>query len=200
MIQIVTEPIVLYCQIFEKSRFSGSLTSYQAEHNVILYSRFIYPRYCRQHMHFHHTGCILVLFSSKKSWQQILNTWNTVPYQTLQIISDRMIFIFIGNNIYCRFYYSFACNLIVFFQIHFQVIIICIRLRKAAVSSFPRYFFYNIYPSGKLISPDCFFQHRIILQYRHTISDCLSGSTFIRMNQHFINILDCKHFLVHNTL
>ena len=198
MIQIVTEPVIFYRQIFEKSRLSGSLTSYQTEHNIILYSRFIYSGYCRQHMHFHHTGCVTVLFSSQKPWQQILNAWNTIPYETLQIIPDWMIFIFIGNNIYSRFYYPFTCNLVVFFQIHFQVIIICIRLRKTAISSFPRYFFYNIYSSGKHISPDCFFQHRIILQYRHTISDCLPNSAFIRMSQHFINILDCKHFLVHN--
>ena len=131
-------------------------------------------------------------------WKHIFYSWNSVPDQTLQIIPNWVIFIFIGNNIYSCFDHTLTCQFIIFFQIHFQIIFISICNRRTVISPFPRHLFHNVHSSRKLISFNRFFQYRIILKYGYTISNCLLCSSFIRMLQHIIDIFCCKHFLVHN--
>ena len=149
-------------------------------------------------MHFHYSDCVFALFCSQKMRKHIFYSWNSVPNQDLQIISDWVIFIFIGNNIYSRFDHTLTCYFIMLFQIHFQIVFVCICNRRTVISPLPWHLFYNVHSSGKLISFNRFFQYRIILKYRYAVSDCLLCSSFIGMLQHIIDIFYCKHFLVHN--
>ena len=110
--------------------------------------------------------------------QSIADALGSVPLQTVQIIPDRMVAVFIGYDLDCIFYFLFAGQSVVFFQIQKQIF--HIHIGQSGAGPFPSQRLHNIHPFGKNVVADCSTQQRVTLEHCQTVLDAVLHAAFLR--------------------
>ena len=197
-LHIISEPFIFYRQIFEESRFSGSLTAHKTEHDIVFLPRFIQAADGRQHVHLHNLPGIFRILGPEEMSQHPGNPRPAVPLQAFQQVNDWMETVVVRYNIYRLGDHPVAGKPVILFQIQRQIV--HIRIRHLDAPSFPWHLFLNVDLGGHLIPAYSSPQAGIMFQNVLAVLDRLANPAFLRHFQIVPDLFRCQHFLLYNML
>lgn len=117
----------------------------------------------------------LIFCRTEKAMQRVAYPLYAIPLQVIQVVPDRVIMIFVGNNANCCRHPFFAVQA-VFFHSAQNVHHIGVGQCRARTLSAHR--LYNINAFTQQIQPDGICKNRVVLQNGHTVLNRVLNTTF----------------------
>ena len=99
-------------QLFQKRAFSTALWANQNQHVIILYARYKYPRYCGNKCLLRYLSGVSAVLRPLIFNQQRFQSGYTIPNKPFQIIPDRVVAVFVGNQCPCVLNRRFSFDLV----------------------------------------------------------------------------------------
>ena len=99
-------------QLFQKRAFPTALRADQNQHVIILYARHKYPRHCGYKCLLRDLSGVSAVLCPLIFNQQRFQSGYTIPNKPFQIIPDRMVAVFVGNQCPCVLNRRFSFDLV----------------------------------------------------------------------------------------
>ena len=126
LLQIVAEPFILHGKQPEERGLSGSLAADQAEHQLKLAARLKYPLRSSKHEYPKTLFVKVGNFSPEEMMKREPDARCSVPDQTVQIITDRVILVFVCDNTDGFCYFLLAGQAVQGLEAQLYVFLICV--------------------------------------------------------------------------
>ena len=121
---------------------------------------------------------VFVRIGSQKVMQGITDALCAVPLQVVQVIPDRMVAVFIGNNLDGALHLFLAGKPVVFFQIQKQVV--HVHVGQSGTGALPAQRLHNVNLLRQKVQAQRPTKQRITLEHRQAVSDAVLHAAFLR--------------------
>ena len=185
---IVAEPFILHRQETKESGFPNALPAHQAQDFFILASGMKNTPDCAQQKMLHQRLGIVILRRAKKVVQAVADARDTVPCEAVQLVTDGMIPVLVGNDVHRRPQLLFAAKAVVLFQMQRQIVEIGIR-NGGRVAPWPAEIAQHIHTFRQQIQANGAFQHRVFLQGSHEVRQAIGDMPLFRLDQRCENVV-----------
>ena len=110
--------------------------------------------------------------------QGVTDALCAVPLQAVQVIPDRMVAVFIGNNLDGALHLFLAGKPVVFFQIQKQVV--HVHVGQRGTGALPAQRFHNVNLLRQKVQAQRPTKQRVMLEHRQAVSDAVLHAAFLR--------------------
>ena len=183
--QIIREPFIFDSKQPEERGFSCTLPTDQAKHHFKLAAGMKHPFDRSKQKNLQGFCGKLIFCRTEKAMQSVAYPLCAIPLQVIQVVPDRVIMIFVGNNANCCRHPFFAVQA-VFFHSAQNVHHIGVGQRRAG--TLPTHRLYNINTFTQQIQPDGICKNWVVLQNSHTVLNRVLNTTFFSLREHFADV------------
>ena len=162
LLQVIGEPFILTGQKAEEGRFTGSLSTYQTEHQFKLTARSEYPVNGSQQKQTHDFGAIRTDFCTQEVMKYIGDALCAIPFHAVQILPDWVVLILVCNHRQCPADAVFVVQSVSFFQIQHEVVEVCVTHGRG--SAFPPQGLTDVNAACEDVIADDSMQYRVRLK------------------------------------
>ena len=185
--QVIREPLVLNGQQTEEGGLPRTLTAHQTEHGFKFASRLEHALNGSQQEYLHGFASVLVLRSTEKMVQNVGNPLVSIPLQVVQVVSDGMITVLVGNDADGRFNLLFAGDAVF---LHAAQNILHVGVVQGLAGAGPTHRLYNVDALTQQVQPDGIGKHMVILQNRDAVLDRPLDLSVGVLGQHLLHIFN----------
>ena len=121
---------------------------------------------------------VFVRIGSQKVMQGITDALCAVPLQVVQVIPDRMVAVFIGNNLDGALHLFLAGKPVIFFQIQKQVV--HVHVGQRGTGALPAQRLHNVNLLRQKVQAQRPAKQRVTLEHRQAVSDAVLHAAFLR--------------------
>ena len=185
--QVIREPLVLDRQQPEESGLPRALTAHQTEHGFKFTSRLEHPLDGSQQEYLHSFASVLVLRSTEEVVQDVGYPLCSIPFQTVQVVPDGVVAVFVGNDADGGFDFLFAGNAVF---LHPPQDIFHVGVAQGLAGAGPAHRLYNVDAFAQQVQPDGICQHMVVLQNRDAVLNRPLDFAIGVLGQHLLHILN----------
>ena len=183
--QIIREPFIFDSKQPEKRGFSCTLPTDQAKHHFKLAAGMKHPFDRSKQKNFQCFRGKLIFCGTEKAMQSVAYPLCAIPLQVIQVVPDRVIMIFVGNNANCCRHPFFAVQAVFF---HSAQNVHHIGVGQCRARTLPAHRLYNINAFTQQIQPDGICKNRVVLQNGHTVLNRVLNTTLFSLREHFADV------------